>query len=392
MNFYTYYYTVPVAPNSKQISVDDILSGEIENLGRYLPKNNRTTRTIELPEPYENIGDLWKNDEKAIEKGARAYWALKLFNEKYAALENRDMAAFYHSFRLPKASGGFRPINAPNEELRKAHDDLKTLFEDLGMLYHTAAYAYVPGRAPKMAVEKHKANNSNWCLRTDFSNFFGSSTPEFVLNMLLLQVPFCYLHTLADGVDQLKSALSLCFLHNGLPQGTTISPMLTNAMMIPIDFKLSKWLREHDFVYTRYADDIQISAYSKFNYHEIVKQIDNTLMSFGAPFRIKPEKTKFSSCAGVNYMLGLDYNADHDITVGHDRKRNFKAMINNFLADFNNGVYWSVEDAQHLRGLRSYYGNIEPEYFNFVIRRLEDKYSLSFAACMKSILKGAVKR
>ncbi|MCL2052843.1 MAG: hypothetical protein FWG90_00155 [Oscillospiraceae bacterium] len=47
-----------------------------------------------------------------------------------------------------------------------------------------------------------------------------------------------------DGVIELQKALSLCFSNGGLPQGTPISPFITNVMMIPLDHKLSNSLRQ----------------------------------------------------------------------------------------------------------------------------------------------------
>lgn len=65
----------------------------------------------------------------------------------------------------------------------------------------------------------------------------------------------------AEGRELFNTAISLCFLHGGLPQGTPISPMITNIMMIPIDYKLFNSLHDEEstFVYTRYADDMLIS-------------------------------------------------------------------------------------------------------------------------------------
>ena len=90
-------------------------------------------------------------------------------------------------------------------------------------------------------------------------------------------------------------------------------------------------------------------------------------------------------------MLGLDYNAQHNITVGHKRKRTFKAMVNNFFADWKQQQYWSIEDTQYMRGLWSYYHNIEPEYFDYLVRHLEEKYNLSFHNCVKKTLKGEIR-
>ena len=384
-----FYYTFYLRETKRQISVEDILSGEITDFEPYKARNtNFPTRT-----------NCYTEEESAKPGSANVNYSryerllakLSEFNNKYRDLENTDTQEYYRSFKIPKSSGGYRPIDAPNPEITKAHQELKEILEHWNAPYHTAAYAYVKGRNPKMAVRQHQQNNSNWCLRTDFSNFFGSSTPEFVYRMLSMQYPYCILTQTDRGSLALKDALSLCFLRGGLPQGSVISPFITNLMMIPIDYELSKKLAKESYVYTRYADDIQISHYSKFDPEKIVALIDETLAEFEAPFRIKPEKTKFSSCAGINYMLGLDYNAQHNITVGHKRKRTFKAMVNNFMVDWKFGKFWNVEDTQYMRGLWSYYRSIEPDYIDYLVRHLEEKHGLSFHECVKKILKGEVK-
>ena len=373
----SFYVTQPIHSATKQISIDEILSGEITNLFPYTYRGKETaTRT-----------DFINYVPRKLE-GTYAKNPFYAFCYKWESLINcEDLSIHYNEFRIPKAKGGFRVIDDPDPELRQAHKDLKELIESICLAtYHTSAYAYVANRCPKDAVMKHKLNNSNWCLRTDFSNFFGSITHEFLCKMLLKQYPFALMT--ANGQEDFKKALKLCFLKDGLPQGTTISPMLTNLMMIPIDYTLCNELHSRNFVYTRYADDIQISAYSKFDKDEIVKYIDKTLMEFGAPFRIKPEKTKFSSVAGINYMLGLNLNKDHNITVGHARKKTFKAMVNNFMADTLNGVKWSVDNVNYMCGIYSYYRSIEPDYTDYMVRHLEEKYHMSFKEACKRILSG----
>jgi len=119
--------------------------------------------------------------------------------------------------------------------------------------------------------------------------------------MLSQVCPFSEIVKRHDGNIELQKALRLCFLNNGLPQGTPISPFLTNMMMIPIDHKLSNSLRNLDkrrFVYTRYADDLLISCKIDFNKDVVQKFISDTLAGFNAPFTIKPEKTRYGSSAG----------------------------------------------------------------------------------------------
>lgn len=369
-----YYITKKVAPPTKQITLEDILAGEITDLYKYSPRGNWTTTRTDCYELKPN---------KKCEPGIII--PVEKWLSKYGNLISEDMSAHYREFKIPKAKGGYRTIDDPDKELREAQAALKKILEDYGASYHTAAFAYIKGRCAKDAVVKHQLNKSNWCLRTDFSNFFGSINHEFLCKMIFMQYPFFTFSE--EDKDKLKQALKICFLRDGLPQGTIISPMLTNLMMIPIDYYLANTFWGFNMVYTRYADDIQISAYKKFNHLEAVGWIDDVLEYFDAPFRIKPEKTKFSSVAGINYMLGLNLNKDHNVTVGHERKKKFKAMVTNFLCDWKSGKKWCVEEVQHMVGICSYYRSIEKDYTEYIIKKLEGKFGLDFKQTVQSALR-----
>lgn len=119
--------------------------------------------------------------------------------------------------------------------------DLKEIFETAGVsLHHTNAYAYVRHRTASDAVSKHQYNHSRWWITTDFQNFFGNTTKEFLMSMMAQIFPFSAVIERDFGKECLSRALDLCFLNGGLPQGTPISPMLTNIMMIPFDYIMTK--------------------------------------------------------------------------------------------------------------------------------------------------------
>ena len=368
-----YYETKPLRPATHQLTLDDVLGGEIENLSKYLPKDHWTSTRTDYK--YANA-----NDFSGIPSTRPIYSWMATFQH----LIKDDMSEHYREFKIPKAKGGYRTIDDPDAALREAQTALKKVLESYGASYHTAAFAYVKGRCAKDAVEKHRQNGSNWCLRTDFSNFFGSITHEFLCKMVFSQWPFCAFS--GEDQEKLKTALKICFLRGGLPQGSTISPMLTNLIMIPIDYTLANMFWKQDMVYSRYADDIQVSAYRKFNYREVVEWIDDVLKKFDTPFRIKPEKTKFSSVNGINYMLGLMLNNEHKITVGHERKKAMKAMIANFFCDYKSGKRWPIEEVQHMNGIVSYYKHVEEAYITYVVEKLENKFGLNYKETVKACL------
>ena len=309
------------------------------------------------------------------------------FNQKYKSLIETNHYTLYRHFKIPKKSGGLRPIDAPNEELMEALNELKDIFEkDFHVLHHTSAFAYVKERNPVDAVKRHQANGSRWFLKLDFSNFFGSTTEEFLFAMASMIFPFSEVVKSFVGKTELKTALSLCFLNGGLPQGTPISPMLTNLMMIPFDHKFCNELNKQGLVYSRYADDMLISGKCDFNYGEVIRYISDALASQNAPFSINSKKTRYGSSAGRNWNLGVMLNKDNAITVGHEKKKVFKAMVNNFITDQIKGVRWPVEDVRHMDGLLSHYKSVEPDYFDHVIKSFNEKYHVDYRTMVKAAL------
>ncbi len=291
---------------------------------------------------------------------------------------------------------GFRRIDAPIDSFKLALRELKITFEKkLYGSYHTAAFAYVKGRSTLDAVKRHQRNNSKWFLKLDFSNFFGATTPTFVLDRLMTIFPYNEIMSSPRGYEAISKALSLCFLNNSLPQGTPFSPTITNIMMIPIDHAISKMARESSphLCYTRYADDLLISSELSFvttedaGDSEQCRKIIDILQRFNAPFSLNTAKTRYGSSAGRNWNLGVMLNKDNQITIGHDKKKAFKASLYSFLCDYTNGVTWSIEDVQVLQGQISYYKMVEKENIETIIARYNRKFNINAEETMKIILR-----
>lgn len=380
-----FYFTIKLPISCHQMTLEELFSGKIRNIP--LNEDETATRTYE-------VKDLsWA---KKISASHISYThALKAFNEKYKDLRLSDRKTLYKEFYLPKKSGGLRRIDAPNDELMKALRELKDLFETVfgrdsrAELYHTSAYAYIKHRGTIYAMKKHQQNKSRWFAHYDLSNFFGNTTPEFLMNMLSKIFPFCIVTETDEGRKELAEALDLCFLNGGLPQGTPISPLLTNIMMIPIDYKLSNALRNFNnqrYVYIRYADDFIISSEYDFKFREIERFLIDTLQKFNAPFTINPQKTRYGSSAGSNWNLGIMLNKDNEMSIGHKKKKQFIAMVSSYIMDKKNGVNWEKNDVQVLDGYRNYYRMIERENIDKLIEHLSKKFNADIMAFIKADL------
>ena len=404
------YITYKAAPKTRQITIDEILAGIIESEKLKYREDVTSTVTVCRDELTPRL--------RAMTDINRMIRELETFNKKYEQLESEpDMSVHYTHYEIPKKTGGMRPIDAPDKILSDALNELQTLLKSFMLAdYHTAAHAYVPHRSTLTAVKKHQEGHvrtktnpttgekeqviyeNNWSVKFDFHGFFPSSNPEFVMGMLSVIYPFALImQDPFGGHEALSDALKIAFLRNGLPQGSPLSPWLTNVMMIPFDHLLSRKIRHgfrmkdgitRDFTYTRYADDITISCYLSFDYMEMQDVIKNILAYIHAPFTLNEEKTHYGNRhSSKNWVLGLMWNQDNEITVGWRNIKTFKIMLSNYIRCKKENAPWTIEDVQELNGLISYYQMVEKDKIEALISKANNKYHVDAMAMIKDDLR-----
>lgn len=378
-----FYITVKQPPMYHQMTLEEFLFGA-DVSDQMLSSNLSNTKTYE----FDRISNRFLDTIDVQE----LIQVLTVFNEQTKTLREKPRHDLYREFHIPKKSGGLRKIDAPEPELMDALRRLKTIFEeDFKALYHTSAFAYIKHRSIIDCIKRHQANESKWFGKYDLSNFFGSTTPEFVLYMFSMVFPFSEIMKDEIGRQEFETAVSLAFLDGGLPQGTPISPTITNIMMTPVDFKLANGFRDFNdqrFIYTRYADDFQVSSKYTFSFREVEKFISDTLHEFGAPFQINSSKTRYGSSAGSNWNLGIMLNKDNEITVGYKKKKQFQAMLSSYIMDRKNGVVWDKSDIQTMDGYRNYYRMVEGDTIDKMVEHIGQKFGVDVVQMIKQDLRG----
>lgn len=402
------YITCWNPPKARQITFEEILNGISD--AEALKKVGDKTSTITV------CRDNLSVRMAAITDVRKMISMLTEFNAKYAQLENSDLSKHYTHFAIPKKSGGERPIDAPDKELKDALVELRDILKGFMVAdYHTAAHAYIENRGTLSAIRTHQAGHTryqidketgvrkkvtfenNWGASFDFHGFFPSTTFRFLMGQLSQIYPFALIMRYEDGKEELKKAIKLCFLHDGLPQGTPISPWLTNVMMIPFDHLMSRKLITgykmkdgvvRQFTYTRYADDIDISCYLSFDPMEIQDVIKSALEFIHAPFTLNEKKTHYGNRhSSENWMLGLMWNKDNEITVGWRNLKQFKAQIVYYIDAKKNGSGWDLEDVQKFNGKISYYRMVEEEKLNYIIDHYNQKFGVNLMEMIKDDLR-----
>lgn len=348
-----------------------------ENLYDAIIKDT-TFKTLETPE-YAEYFTLQTNE---ITKTAFNMWQVKTLRETLTEVARQaepfissGLDKHYKSFKIPKHNGKFRNIDAPDQELMDFLKTVKNKMQNYLQIHpHNTAFAYVPGRSNKHALLKHQQNKSKWFLHMDLKDFFSNCTEDFIHAQLQQIFPFSEMYKDPKDILVMQTVIAVALYKGRLPQGTPLSPYLTNIIMIPIDYAIynlcKQWHKQH-FVYTRYADDIDISSEYDFDYKELIKELDQILAKT-SPLQINGEKIHYGSNAGKNWHLGLMLNQQNQITLGHKKKKAIKQKLMNYCTNKKN---WQIDDIQCFLGELSYFKNIEPEYHNHLIQQYSKKYN-----------------
>lgn len=357
-----YYRTYINQTNFIQYTVDDLYNNVVQ------PTDNFTnTQTIRV----ENIPPAWLNNSQTYNQTLTTFF------------DNHPVDIVYTQYHIPKHSGGYRLISAPSNELKEVQKELYTLLCKMGAYAHDAAYAYVKERTCLQAIQKHRDKNTEYFYKFDLDNFFPSCTTQLLKEQLKQVYPFCMFTE-----ENLNKIIHIATYHNVLPQGSSLSPLLCNMVLLPFDWHMFYSIKHFDGVYTRYADDILISFKYRKELNFVARIVARHLPT---GLTLNTDKSRCGSIKGHNYNLGLVLNKDHNITIGHKRKMELKAKINNFIFDFTNRNYWSIIETQVLQGELNYFKQIEPQYAAFVIQRLESKHhSQSITSMFADIISGRV--
>ena len=105
------YITVKQSPIYHQMTLEEFLFQNIQSPTVVNP-NMTNTRTYE----FENASEHFTkkiNVESLVQKLVR-------YNQSTEELRLAERSSLYHTFYIPKHSGGLRQINAPNPELMDA--------------------------------------------------------------------------------------------------------------------------------------------------------------------------------------------------------------------------------------------------------------------------------
>lgn len=264
-----------------------------------------------------------RNIEKALEavernKGAAGIDDLQsdelrqFLNTHYQSLRQQILEGIYkpqpvRKVEIPKRQGGVRMLGIPavtDRMIQQAiHQILSPLYEEQ---FDKNSFGFRRGKNAHQAVEaaKEYINAGNeWIIELDLEKFFDKVNHQKLMSLLsktvkdkgTLKLVNAYLRSgiMEGGVVSQRI--------EGTPQGSPLSPLLSNVMLHELDKELNK--RGHRFV--RYADDCSIYVKSEKSAQRVGESIINYIEK-KLRLKVNREKTKVSRPT-ESQLLGFSF-------------------------------------------------------------------------------------
>jgi len=180
---------------------------------------------------------------------------------------------------IPKPDGGTRTLGIPTVLDRLIQQGINQV---LGAMFipefSKSSYGYIPGRSAHQAVQaarKHVADGKRWVVDIDLEKFFDRVNHDILMSLVKRKVKDPKVLKLIDSY--LKAGMFAGGLvlqrEEGTPQGSPLSPLLSNILLDELDKELEK--RGH--VFCRYADDCNIYVATKASGERVMASITRFL-------------------------------------------------------------------------------------------------------------------
>ena len=203
---------------------------------------------------------------------------------------------------IPKPDGGVRLLGVPTVLDRLVQQAIAQVLEpifDPGFSQHS--YGFRPGRSAHQAVEAARGfleDGYRWVVDVDLEQFFDRVNHDKLMHRVarrvadkrLLRLIRAYIEAgvMVDGVRQPTA--------QGTPQGSPLSPLLSNIMLDDLDRELEG--RGHRFV--RYADNVRVFVRSERAAHRVLDGVTDIVEG-----RLKLKVNRDKSSIATISMAGL---------------------------------------------------------------------------------------
>jgi RNA-directed DNA polymerase len=261
-----------------------------------------------------------------------------------------------------------RELISPSERLRLHHHFLRTFLVDF-LPVHEAVFSYRKGVSARDAVAHHA--HSRHFFVSDIEAFFPSLTRDIVRDTIanaMAEIP------ISDLPDHLEHVLDLMCVEGKVPIGFSTSPGISNAALHPFDVAFHARCQQLGLIYTRYADDIVLSAGERSKVEAGEAALHDVLaQQFGGTLRLHGGKSKYLQVGSKIKLLGMVLLPNGVISVDASVKNEIETMLHLYLKDrqkFNAMLeVGPAKTEARLAGMLNYVNTVDKAYLDKLRRK-----------------------
>lgn len=298
-----------------------------------------------------------------------------------------DRERHIRKIQIPKKDGSKRTILAPDKDLKFLQ---KAIYWKLLMRYKPseASHGFVRSRSIKTNADPHVGCSAIG--KIDIKSFFDTISVKHLQNCLFGNKNICrmcrHYERMMNGLcnpslyhnkakpykfkcEEMKAVfipnycqetgyqslfsrvIDLCTIGGFTAQGFPTSPMLANIVMRGFDQTMINFCKEHNVVYTRYADDLAFSS-KELDKHELKDLIQTKAYRLLWAYGFKPnvKKTIWKGKSGCMKICGVVVNVK--TSIKRREVRLFRAKVHHAIV--KNKDKTTKAELRALKGWASY--------------------------------------
>lgn len=259
-----------------------------------------------------------------------------------------------------KVSWRDRNLYKASKKLKAFHAFLNAFVLEYTPLNERVSFAYRKGATVVDAIRPHAQSSAFF--QGDIQRFFDCiSSADARRAILASSAPIEDLERYVDRIVELTT------VDGRLPIGFATSPLLSNSCMKAFDDLFEALCAERRWIYTRYADDIIVSAGHRNELREVEGVLVGSLRdTVGSAYSLRGEKTKYTSKGRNIQILGMSLLPNGRITIGRQLREKVETQLHFYLSDrarltqvFNGDPEAGL---QRLSGYICHIKSADPEY------------------------------
>ncbi|ELL4669153.1 retron St85 family RNA-directed DNA polymerase [Vibrio fluvialis] len=266
----------------------------------------------------------------------------------------------YRVYNLTKKTGRLRQISQPSRNMKAAQSwILRKILDKLSASANSKGFE--KGESTLSNALPHIG--AHVILNIDLEDFFDTVPANHVYSVF---------HSIGYSKEVSNILTRLTTFKEVLPQGAPTSPKLANLTCQRLDSRIQGYAGPRGIIYTRYADDITLSALNENRIRKAKSMIEKIIEEEG--FKVNQAKTRVCGTRKRKEVTGLVISKE-SVGIGRGKYRELRTIIHNAIiknedeSSFINGWlgYSRHADKLAFQKLTRYLNQLKKKYPDAVI-------------------------